>query len=320
MRIIEAYYSILQNNQKMKKNILATFLIILFFGKTLACLNGDSKILKDGTFLYEDREGNVPYGHDFYTVDFERGIKQLDSLYLTSKEIDYLSDKGLILILLERYQEAIKLYLEIEKTNPNRYSTASNIGTAYELIGQNENALKWIKKSVELEPKSHHNSEWIHIKILEAKIKGEQFYTTKFLLKTEFGKDTLPKSKLTTKQLQDLSIALYYQLNERISFVKPKEKIVAQLLFDLGNVSFLLENYKDALAIYEQAKRYGYKDKLIVQRIEQTKIQIKKALKQNLNSRIDTQNKSPYLIYVISIFFVLFLSFALIIYRKKTRN
>ena len=54
----------------MKKNILATFLIILFFGKTLACLNGDSKILKDGTFLYEDREGNVPYGHDFYTVDF----------------------------------------------------------------------------------------------------------------------------------------------------------------------------------------------------------------------------------------------------------
>jgi hypothetical protein len=125
---------------------------------------------------------------------------------------------------------------------------------------------------------------------------------------------------MTTKQLQDLSIALYYQLNERISFVKPKEKIVAQLLFDLGNVSFLLENYKDALAIYKQAKRYGYKDKLIVQRIKQTKIQIKKAQKQNLNSRIDTQNKSPYLIYGISIFFVLFLIFALIIYRKKTRN
>ena len=155
----------------MKQILITTILTLLFFGKTLACLNGDSKVLKDGTFLYEDREGSVPYGHDFYKEAFENGIKQLDSIYIATKDIDYLSDKGLLLILLERYEEAIELYLDIEKIKPNRYSTASNIGTAYELIGQNENALKWIKKSVELDPKSHNGSEWIHIKILEAKIK-----------------------------------------------------------------------------------------------------------------------------------------------------
>jgi tetratricopeptide (TPR) repeat protein len=55
-----------------------------------------------------------------------------------------------IMILLKKYDEAIKLYLEIEKIQPNGYSTASNIGTAYELIGQNKNALRWINKSVEL--------------------------------------------------------------------------------------------------------------------------------------------------------------------------
>jgi len=157
----------------MKQILITIILTLLFFGKTLACLNGDSKVLKDGTFLYEDREGNVPYGHDFYKDDFESGIKQLDSLYIATKDIDYLSDKGLLLILLERYEEAIKLYLEIEKIKPNRYSTASNIGTAYELIGQNENALKWIKKSVELDPKSHNNSEWKTVKILKPKNKRE---------------------------------------------------------------------------------------------------------------------------------------------------
>jgi len=129
---------------------LATIILTLFFiNQTFACLNGDSKVLKDGTFLYEDREGSVPYGHEFYKDDFENGIKKLDSLYNAIKDLDYLSDKGQLLILLERYEEAIKLYLKIEKIEPNRYSTASNIGTAYELFGQNENALKWIKKAVE---------------------------------------------------------------------------------------------------------------------------------------------------------------------------
>jgi tetratricopeptide (TPR) repeat protein len=305
----------------MKQILITTILTLLFFVKTLACLNGDSKVLKDGTTLYEDREGSVPYGHYFYKDDFEDGIKQLDSLYITTKDIDYLSDKGLLLILLERYEEAIKLYLEIEKIKPNRYSTASNIGTAYELIGQNENALKWIKKSLELDPKSHNNSEWIHVKILEAKIKGEQFYTATFLLNTEFGSDTLPRSHMTKQQLQDLSDALYYQLNERISFVKPKEKIVAQLLFDIGNIAFLLGNYYDASADYEQAKLYGYAGQLIKQRIEQTKIRIKQAEQQREQKKVNAQKQSSYLTYELFIGGGLLLTIlTIIIYRRKKKN
>jgi tetratricopeptide (TPR) repeat protein len=305
----------------MKQILITTILTLLFFGKTLACLNGDSKVLKDGTFLYEDREGSVPYGHDFYKDDFESGIKQLDSLYIATKDIDYLSDKGLLLILLKKYDEAIKLYLEIEKIKPNRYSTASNIGTAYELIGQNENALKWIKKSVELDPESHNNSEWIHVKILEAKIKGEQFYTTNFLLNTDFGSDILPNSQMTKQQLQDLSNALYYQLNERVSFVKPKEKIVAQLLFDIGNIAFLLGNYYDASADYEQAKLYGYAGQLIEQRIEQTKILIKQAEQKREQRKVEAQKQSSYLTYGLLIGGGLVLTFlTIIIYRRKKKN
>jgi tetratricopeptide (TPR) repeat protein len=252
----------------MKQFLITTLLTLLFFSKTIACLNGESKLLKDGTFLYEDQEGKIPYGHIFNSDGgFRDGIKQLDSLYKSTKDLDYLSDKGLLLILLKQYKEAVKLYLEIEQLQPNRYSTASNIGTAYELLGQDEKALQWIKKTVQIDPKSHKNSEWIHVKILEAKIKGEEFYTTRFLLNTEFGLDNNPTSSLTNSELQNLSDGLYYQLNERVSFVEPKEKIVAQLLFDLGNIAFLLNNYSDALGDYEQAKKYGFTGLLIEQRI-----------------------------------------------------
>src|SRR5688500_12309041 len=120
----------------MNKIITILLLATVFYGRSFACLNGETKVLKDGTMLYADREGNhVPFGHDFYNIPFEYVLKQLDSLYKATKDPDYLSDRGYILILLKKYDEAIKLYLEIEKIQPNRYSTASNIGTAYELNG-----------------------------------------------------------------------------------------------------------------------------------------------------------------------------------------
>jgi hypothetical protein len=254
----------------MKTALSILLLTFSFLCQTFACINGEGLSLKDGTLLYEDGGGRVPYGHSFNYEAFSDGIKRLDSLYKATKDFNYLSDKGVLLILLKKYDEAINLYLEIEKKQPNRYSTASNIGTAYELAGQNENALKWIKRAVEINPKSHFNSEWIHVKILEAKIKGEQFYTSDFLLNMNFGPADLPASSLSGKQLYKLSGALYYQLNERVSFVKPKEKIVARLLFDLGNIAFLLGEYSNAEWDYKRAKEYGFTGRLIDVRIEES--------------------------------------------------
>lgn len=265
----------------MKKILIFLLLIIITLNKSFACLNGETKRLKDGTFLYEDHDGYVPYGHNFSNEDnFVAGITQLGDLYNKTKDLDYLSDKGLLLILLKRYDEAIKLYLEIEKLQPNRYSTASNIGTAYELIGQNENALKWIKKSVEIAAYAHKGSEWIHVKILEAKIKGEAYCTTLFLLNLDFGNAMLPKSSLDQDALRNLQKQLFYQLNERISFVKPKDKIVAQLLFDLGNISFLVGDFDDAKGNYNQAKEYGFMSQIIEGRIKEAEIQIIKIEKE----------------------------------------
>lgn len=249
----------------MKKILLCFFLVS--FTKTFACLNGETKVLKDGTLVYEDYEGVVPNGHHFFSMNLEQTKKSLDSLYQKTKNIDYLSDIGYVLIIQKKYNEALKLYLEIEKKYPNRYSTASNIGTLYELIGDNKNALFWIKKSIEINPNSHQNSEWLHVKILEAKINNPQTLDGNYFFDADFGKKIIPVTLLSDKKVEELIDALYFQLNERRTFIKNKDQIMASLFFELGNLCQINKDFYSANQIFKIAKEYGLNDEILNQRI-----------------------------------------------------
>lgn len=302
----------------MQKILLILFVTTISVNSIFACLNGSNLELTDGTLIYAEHEISVPKGHRFSNfARYPDLIKKFERDYKTTNNLDYLSDKGLLLILLNQYEEAIKLYLEIEKLEPNRYSTASNIGTAYELLGKNEEALDWIKKSVEIDSTSHKNSEWIHVKILEAKLKGEAFYNTNFILNTDFGLDILPSSKLSNDELQNLHDALFFQLHERMSFVEAPEKIVAQLLFDLGNIAFLLNHYSDAAENYQQAKSYGYSDQLLKDRLTE----VEKKLKPTPQSQITVVKQSfnlQYGFYIAGIILLVILFMQ--IYRRKRKK
>lgn len=248
-----------------KFRILVVVLVLISF-KTFACLNGDTKILKNGVELYYEEQQSVPLGHRFDVKNFQKLIQELQDEYKKTNDIDYLSDKGYVLIIDGKYQEALKLYLEIEKIKPNRYSTASNLGTLYELMGENEKAYEWIKKSIQLNPESHKGSEWLHLKILEAKIKKLKDVSGQFLINTTFGLETIPKTKLSKEQLEELYKALFYQINERVTFIKPKDQIISVLLFELGNVAILNKDYLSASEIYGLSKKYGFQDELINKR------------------------------------------------------
>jgi tetratricopeptide (TPR) repeat protein len=249
----------------MKKSLFLLF-VVLCSVSAYACLNA-SKKLKNGHMLYEEYRGRVPQGHRFYGVNTKL-IKELDSLYLVTKDVDYLSDKGYVLIIQGKYQDAINLYLELEKAHPGLYSTASNIGTAYELNGENENALKWIKKAVSLDPSSHRGSEWIHVNILATKVKKANDIDGALLINRSFGDDALPITSLNKDSLEVLEDQLYYQLDERVSFVKPKDKIVAALYFELGNILLLQNDKNGAKEAYIMARDYGYNSfRLLRQRI-----------------------------------------------------
>ncbi|HEY0651650.1 MAG TPA: tetratricopeptide repeat protein [Chryseosolibacter sp.] len=272
----------------MKKHILTCLLVILSIG-AFACLNGDSRELKSGYILFEDAKGNViPYGHEFWVNELEDELLVLDSLYKSTKDIAYLSDYALVLIILKKYNEAIAIYLDIEKQFPGRYSTASNLGTAFELQGDNKKALQWIRKSVEIDPHAHQGSEWIHVKILETKVDGIAA-STKDLLGVDFGEADGPYSALKEKVLLSMRSELYYQLNERISFVPAPDPIVATLMLAQGDLALLTGLGRDALLLYEKAQIYGSDAGLVSSRIVYAKKAMNgklskvRAPKQNLN-------------------------------------
>lgn len=239
---------------------------ILISSYSLACLNGAQKELSTGTTLFADYDDVVPNGHHFFTDNLNDDLVKLDSLYTVQPKIDYLIEKGIIYIIQGKFQKAIDLYLDIEKQKPNQYSTASNLGTAYELIGDNKNALKWITKALELNPNSHEKSEWIHVNILRIKL-GEIPLNSKNLIHQDFGNEDSPKTNLSRAEIENLINYVYYQLNERMSFVKPKNDIVAQLLFDYGNSLYLIKDFKNAKIAYDRALEYGNTSSLLQKRL-----------------------------------------------------
>lgn len=305
----------------MCKYLFSFIFIVLFSIPVAACLNGEEMVLANNELLYSDYDGEVPYGHEFGSKErLETFLMTLEKGYNKTKDLDYLSDQGFVLIILGRYKEAIELYKKIETIQPGRYSTASNIGTAYELIGNNTEALKWIEKAVQINPKSHSSSEWIHVNILKAKIRGDQYISSKNLIGNDFGNEKQPRSDLGKDDLQLLKMQLYYQLNERISFVKPKDKVVAQLLFDLGNIAFLMNQKADAKEDYQLAAEYGFNNSVLKERVKFVSKE-KNETTRNIVNGIKYHTKEPQVFHlmetIISITAFLLVGLIIFIFRKK---
>ena len=201
----------------------------------------------------------------------ERSLIDLEE-YKKTKNLDSYLNYATSLVYLGEYDKAISIFKEIEEKQPNKYELASNLGTAYELAGDNKNALIWIKKALQLNKDSHHGSEWIHIRILEYKLR---IIPLENLLGFDFGKERRPTSKYSKEELENFSKDLAYQLSERTQFVKPKEQIVGKLYFDFGNLLALTKDLETAVEAYELSEKYGYNSPLFNERFSHFKELIK---------------------------------------------
>jgi hypothetical protein len=79
------------------------------------------------------------------------------------------SDAAVQTLLRGDAGKAVERLKDIDFDYPGRYFIAANLGTAYELAGDDENALKWILEGIKCNPQSHMRTEWLHARILEAK-------------------------------------------------------------------------------------------------------------------------------------------------------
>lgn len=256
-----------RSSSKMKKLILINLLtfVSLF---SFACVNEYNTLL-NGEIIFTDPASGRFWESKVDTSKLREKAKWLLSSYEKSGDIKVYSDYAAQLIYLGDYQKAKTVYEEIEVIKPNLYSTASNLGTIYELLGKPDSALLWIKKSIEINPESHNGSEWIHIKILEYQINGSKEDGSS-ILGLDYGNANIPANP-KNYDLRKLRNHIAHQLRERTRFVKPKNYTVGNIYFDYGNVIAQTRDVESALQSYDAALEYGFENSIISQRVSKLK-------------------------------------------------
>lgn len=180
------------------------------------------------------------------------------------------NDMAVVYMRLSDPATARDLLIEIESEFPGDYSVAANLGTAYELLGNLDSALYWIKKAVSIDPNAHNGSEWIHVMILRyriAKEKNPQYLSGSSALMLDFGDTDLPSNPYSLN-IEKVRNELGYQLRERLSFILPPDTLMGMLLFDFANLVALSDQAVQALWYYEAAREFGFVSELLDARVE----------------------------------------------------
>lgn len=200
--------------------------------------------------------------------EWERRRKQHEKTLAKTADRRTRNHYAVTLMHLGRAREAIDILTALEREAPGSYVTAANLGTAYELAGNDTEALRWIRTSIRRNRAAHQGTEWLHVRILEAKIaqrRDPAWLKTHSILGMSFGDEVLPRvvaayppgndGKPVT--LDQLKLALWYQLDERYQFVRAPDAVVGSLLFDWANLLVRTDALESAAALYREAIRFG---------------------------------------------------------------
>lgn len=216
--------------------LLAT--LVLATPPSFACLNG-----------YEDEIAGLMQRGD--PREIAASVARLEADYQARPSVENANDLGVALILAGNYPRAITVLTTLEKQHPGRSRTASNLGTALELAGRDPEALHWIKEGIRRDPDDHRGTEWLHVRVLEAKLALAQdpdWLKTHSVLGIDFGTGATPqppsrpvKDHLgAVRSLDEARQAIAYQLHERLKFVRPPDPVVGDLYFTWGNLAYVL--------------------------------------------------------------------------------
>ena len=203
--------------------------------------------------------------------DWKARYQELDAKMSSGGDFKTQNDLAVTLVYLGRYPAALSYFAAIESNVPNQFATAANMGTTYELLGNATEAQRWIRESLRRKTDYHDNSEWIHLKVLEAKRSG---INPTSVIGLDFGNRAWPSSPAelpvdadgkpqTLAQVED---ALIFQLHERLQFVRAPDASVASLLFDLGNLLTLRGENEQARDIFARSLKYGPANRNLVER------------------------------------------------------
>lgn len=245
----------------MLSRISATFLFLA--ATSWACLN------TPGTSL-DGLESGSRYSHDVRTLRESMRLSGPNPANLRlgkppATPAQQLERKALELIYAGDYAAARPLLEKAEADGGGDYSIAANLGTVCELLGDNAAALRWITEAMRRNPDSHRGTEWVHVLVLNAKVSDAARPTSAprpplLEIPEHVAENTVLTIAGVDRTAREVRASIVYQLRERMMFVKPKDRYVADLLFTLARLNAHLVNIEASGGVLTLAEEYGYAD------------------------------------------------------------
>lgn len=211
----------------------------------------------------------LEYGNELNDEQLKESL--VKARLIKNKSVEQLNDYGVLLIYDRKYQQAIDIFHMIERQHPNLAKTAANLGTAYELNQQPEQARDWIIEGIHRDPNIHQGSEWIHVKILDAQLaqeKDRSWIKHNDVLGLDFGSSAEPDARVKEiifdKKSYNLDMILEHskiQMEQRLRFVN-YDPITAQILFNMANIEIVRYRTESdsTRSLYDMAGSLGYQD------------------------------------------------------------
>lgn len=208
--------------------------------------------------LYSDKT-HFPYWH--HGFDEMQDLEQQNNAFKKKglSKLDYkeLSDYAVLQIKIGDREEGVALLEKLYTQHPDEYNIVANLGTAYEVMGNDAKALELLKKAVAINPVSHYGSEWIHINILEQKLGTQQYDKIINLGIKDFAQWVIDKSYVFPRPADSLKIQIAYQLHERIGFIKAPDSTIGHLVLDFADIVAKTDVRDSATFFYNYAAYYN---------------------------------------------------------------
>ena len=232
----------------MKHIILLLFIILGISFNSNACLN---------LYYTTDKEGHTHVLDDLiprFNINFNNALierRLIQYLHDMEEEASFekLSDYAVLLMKAGKIDLALSILQQISYHHPKAYKVAANLGTAYELKGELDSALFYIKKGMELNPNAHDGSEWVHIRVLETKKALQE--DDNYLIKNSVLNLTEDALKIEATADQ-----LLIQVQERFPFTPNHDAIMANLFYDLGRCFVETKSLRYAKRFFEISYKY----------------------------------------------------------------
>jgi tetratricopeptide (TPR) repeat protein len=239
--------------------------VLVFMGSQgQACLN-----------TYKESLHGIMHRDD--QVALRGAVQRLAAEHATHPSVENSNDLAVAHILLKNHDAAIALLTTLEKEHPGLSRTASNLGTALELAGHNKEALHWIREGIVRNPADHEGTEWLHVKILEAKLalaKDAAWLKTHHVLGIDFGRGPHPVKPAALpvdhegkpRSFADTEKAIAYQMHERLRFVSRPDFLIGDIYFTRADIARLeQQKAQNVFDYYIAAHFFGVADPVLLQ-------------------------------------------------------